>query len=1251
MPSAAQRRSPARKGHAGPTPTVLALAVAGALCSGAHAQIVTDGSLGAASTLSGPNFSIPATLGRQAGANLFHSFAAFNVPTGGSAIFSGPASVGNVLARVTGGNASNINGRLGTSIAGANLFLINPSGILFGSGATLDLTGSFHATTANYIRMSDGTRFEAVAVDPGVLSVAAPQAFGFLGPTPAPITITSSVLNGAFGRDVSYVGGNVTISGSAARVRGRGGDLRIASASGAGEFALDTSLTPTPGMTQGTITVSGGAQLNAESVTSPALAPGRIVIRGGQIAIAGASITSVNSQAADARPIEITSTGVSDGTINGAGFVARGATIVSRSNAGGRGADVVINAPAMQFDQFTRVQTIAGSTGRGGDLRFTAAGTLTVLAQQADPNFTAITSFALAGGRGGDVTLRGDRVVVDAGIVQVDGRGAGAGGAITLDAGEVSVVNGGFIFNYMRNTSSGAGGNVLLNASRRIDLSGSDWGGNVSTVLADTWGSGRGGNVTFSAPEIAIGAGAEYGTRAVSSGRGGNLSLNGQQIVLTDALGYAYSYSTGAAGDITVTGPRITFAGGGIISVAYDRGNAGAIRLTGDTIRLQPGILNRDVNIESSNSQSTGDGGNVEIRATTSFTIDTTADRRSFARVAAVTQGGGRGGSILIDAPSVLLDGGALFSRTRWGTGQQGQILVRADSLRMAHDGRIISTTEGPRDGSLIDISARSIVMQDGAVIVASADRDLSGFSPTTTGSAGRISITGEALRMTGASRIEVNANDGTTGNAGALTINLTGAFEMVERAPAFGVGFSGADPLWPGGLSSQARGSGNAGSIGVTAASIVLDDARIQSNALLNGRGGSVTLRAGDIELRNGAQVDARSAIGSTGAAGSIDIAATGALRIGGRSPTDGAFSGLYAETQGSGTGGSITLAADALTIDRGIVRTSTTGGGNAGPLTVRAGELHVVNGGWIDAGTSAGSSGAGGRVDIAATRALTVSGIDTTPVVTDVIAPDLVRGVAGRAQGPFPSTISSNTAGAGAGGNLLIDAPTITIDSGGRISATASASGNAGSIALSAADALYLYGGTISTQALASDGGNIDIRVGEMLRLKGGEISTAVGGGSGAGGNISIDPIFVVFEQGSSIVANAFGGPGGNIGIVANYFFSAADTVIDASSALGVPGVVQIATPNVDVAGRLATLPAQFLDRSGLLRSACAVRGGAPASSLVAVGRGGLPASPEHGAVGAYFDAPGPAAPVAARPAAMHLAAAAVLPRTDCR
>ena len=82
--------------------TTIWLAVSSALCASAaaHAQIRTDGTLGAAQTLTGPNYAIPATLGRQAGANLFHSFGQFNVPTAGSATFQGPGTVANIISRV-----------------------------------------------------------------------------------------------------------------------------------------------------------------------------------------------------------------------------------------------------------------------------------------------------------------------------------------------------------------------------------------------------------------------------------------------------------------------------------------------------------------------------------------------------------------------------------------------------------------------------------------------------------------------------------------------------------------------------------------------------------------------------------------------------------------------------------------------------------------------------------------------------------------------------------------------------------------------------------------------------------------------------------------------------------------------------------------------------------------------------------------------------------------------------------------------
>src|SRR5215467_1025699 len=145
-------------------------------------------------------YTIGASLGRQVGSNLFHSFGQFslsNAPVPESATFTATGSTGpisNVIGRVTGGTQSNINGAVVSTIPGANLYLINPSGIVFGPNATVNVSGSFHASTADYVKMSDGARFQATNPDGSTLTAAPPAAFGFMTPRPAAITVNGSGL-------------------------------------------------------------------------------------------------------------------------------------------------------------------------------------------------------------------------------------------------------------------------------------------------------------------------------------------------------------------------------------------------------------------------------------------------------------------------------------------------------------------------------------------------------------------------------------------------------------------------------------------------------------------------------------------------------------------------------------------------------------------------------------------------------------------------------------------------------------------------------------------------------------------------------------------------------------------------------------------------------------------------------------------------------------------------------------------------
>ena len=125
----------------------------------ASSQVTSDKTVNTTVSSSGNNFNI--LNGIQKGNNLFHSFKEFSIPTGGSVTFQNSSAIVNIINRVTGGNISNIDGLI-KSQGNANLFLINPAGIIFGEYAKLDIGGSFLGTTAESILFEDGFNYSAI---------------------------------------------------------------------------------------------------------------------------------------------------------------------------------------------------------------------------------------------------------------------------------------------------------------------------------------------------------------------------------------------------------------------------------------------------------------------------------------------------------------------------------------------------------------------------------------------------------------------------------------------------------------------------------------------------------------------------------------------------------------------------------------------------------------------------------------------------------------------------------------------------------------------------------------------------------------------------------------------------------------------------------------------------------------------------------------------------------------------------------
>ncbi|EDN71131.1 Large exoprotein containing haemagglutination activity domain [Beggiatoa sp. PS] len=202
-----------------------------------QAQISTDGTVGpAAQPLEGPNYKIGDNLGQRLEGNLFHSFQDFNLNSGQTATFTAPESltIQNVISRVTGGNPSNIDGAIISDISGADFYFLNPFGIVFGKNASLDVQGSFHASTADYLRLGNGGIFHARNPSESLLTVAPIESFGFLGNSVASITIQGSHLEMDEHETLSVIGGDLEITDST--LFSPGGKINLVSVAQAGEI-------------------------------------------------------------------------------------------------------------------------------------------------------------------------------------------------------------------------------------------------------------------------------------------------------------------------------------------------------------------------------------------------------------------------------------------------------------------------------------------------------------------------------------------------------------------------------------------------------------------------------------------------------------------------------------------------------------------------------------------------------------------------------------------------------------------------------------------------------------------------------------------------------------------------------------------------------------------------------------------------------------------------------------------------------
>ncbi len=219
---------------------LLSFILTGLVLNTANAEVVIDNSFPGVTngniTVVDNQYSITAANGELRGGNLFFSFSQFNVEVDRTANFSGPSTVSNIVSRVTGGEISTINGTISSDITGANLWLINPYGVLFGENAKVDIPGSFHVATADSILLRDGTPYYADIQQPSILVTSSPHAFGFLSgsvSSSSKIDIDNAQITVAENESISIIANSISLKGSL--LSASGGNISLVAISESGE--------------------------------------------------------------------------------------------------------------------------------------------------------------------------------------------------------------------------------------------------------------------------------------------------------------------------------------------------------------------------------------------------------------------------------------------------------------------------------------------------------------------------------------------------------------------------------------------------------------------------------------------------------------------------------------------------------------------------------------------------------------------------------------------------------------------------------------------------------------------------------------------------------------------------------------------------------------------------------------------------------------------------------------------------------
>lgn len=768
----------------------------------AHSGIATDGTVGHPLTLQGPNYLIPASLGKQVGTNLFQSFSAFDIATGESATFSGPNGIANIISRVTGGSASGIDGLLASSIPNANLVFVNPAGIVFGPHASINISGSFYASTANYVRLADGGRFDASNPGNDLLTTAPTSAFGFLGHA-APISISGSLAVPQCA-SIDLIGGSFNLNN--ASLAANSGQINIVSTASPGEVWVNASGVDTSGISpQGNVSISASSIDVSEAANSNS-GSGSIYIRAGQIVLANASSILSNTANGQGGNIDLQASGE---------VKSEGSLIQAQTTSVGNAGQISIASAKLRLLNGGQIDASsqAGSSGMSGTINVSASDTISIFGSDANGNASAIFSDVNGSGNGGNIALQTGKITFDQGtFISSDVTSSGNAAKISLNATNSIALNGG----YLSSTSSGSGnGGTIAITTPLLDVN----GGNIQVNAS---GAGNGGQISIGVGNLNI---TNAGTIDASSGihTSGNsgsitisvadsLTITGNDNVKYDRNSanydtgiFANNGGSGEGNSISIQSGNLTVWHGGIIStgtLGKGSGKAGDLTINVNKMTIESG------GVIDVSTITAGNGGKMQINAKDSIYIYGSGSQSAWTGIFADSTNSGNGSNINIHTGSLLIDNAGMITSETLKTGNAGNVSIKADSSITLQNGGLISAqSNGSGTAANISIDAGNSLTVDNASISTQAllsdggnisvvasnliNMNSSGITATVgtgLGNGGNISLDPLFIVMNGSS-ITANAFGGAGGNINLVAGNfLRSANSFVTASSKLGV-------------------------------------------------------------------------------------------------------------------------------------------------------------------------------------------------------------------------------------------------------------------------------------------------------------------------------------------------------------------------------------------------------------------------------------------------------------------------------